>query len=174
MDCSPPGHSVHRIFQARILEWVAISFSRGSSRLRDWTWVFCTAGRFFTNWATMELDNKFKKGFKNSPHQKNVFEKNIVLYFLPIRFTKIKSLITSVDRGVRTQTFLYTVGGKAGWHNISKPRIPFLEMYSTDILTQRYMCNKIHYFKVCNSKKQANRQKPLYRTKISFKRKWIM
>ena len=35
MDCSPPGSSVHRISQAKILEWVAISFSRGSSRLRD-------------------------------------------------------------------------------------------------------------------------------------------
>ena len=35
MDCSPPGFSVHGIFQARILEWVAIFFSRGPSRLRD-------------------------------------------------------------------------------------------------------------------------------------------
>ena len=54
MDCSPPGSSVHEIFQARILEWVAISFSRGSSQPRDQTQVFCTAGRFFTNWATRE------------------------------------------------------------------------------------------------------------------------
>ena len=42
VDCSPPG------FQTRILEWVAISFSRGSSWPRDWTWVSCIAGRFFT------------------------------------------------------------------------------------------------------------------------------
>ena len=48
MDCSPPGSSVHEIFQARILEWVAISFSRESSQPRDQSWVFCTAGRFFT------------------------------------------------------------------------------------------------------------------------------
>ena len=41
MDCSPPGSSVHGIFQARILERVAISFSRGSFRPRDGTWVFC-------------------------------------------------------------------------------------------------------------------------------------
>ena len=54
MDCSPPGSSVHEIFQARILEWVAISFSRGSSQPRDWTQVSCTAGRFFTDWATRE------------------------------------------------------------------------------------------------------------------------
>ena len=50
MDCSPPGSSVHGILQARILEWVAIPFSRGSSWPRDWTCVSCIAGRFFTIW----------------------------------------------------------------------------------------------------------------------------
>ena len=45
MDCSLPGSSIHGIFQAKILKWVAISFSRGSSQPRDWTWVSCTAGR---------------------------------------------------------------------------------------------------------------------------------
>ena len=49
MDCSPPGFSVSGIFWARMLECVAISFTRGSSRLRDRTWVSCTAGRFFTD-----------------------------------------------------------------------------------------------------------------------------
>ena len=49
MDCSPPGFSVHGIFQARILEWVAISYSRGSSQPRDRTQVSCIAGRFFTD-----------------------------------------------------------------------------------------------------------------------------
>ena len=44
----PTRLSVHEIFQARILEWVAISFSRGSSQPRDRTQVSCTAGRFFT------------------------------------------------------------------------------------------------------------------------------
>ena len=48
MDCSPPGSSFHWIFQARILEWVAISFSRGSSWSRDQTQVSCTGGTFFT------------------------------------------------------------------------------------------------------------------------------
>ena len=52
VDCSPPGSSVHRILQARILEWVAIPFSRGSPWSRDWTHVSCSAGRFFTIWAT--------------------------------------------------------------------------------------------------------------------------
>ena len=54
MDYSLPGSSAHRIFQARVLEWVAISFSRGSSQPRDWTQVSCIAGRCFTIWATME------------------------------------------------------------------------------------------------------------------------
>ena len=49
MDCSPPGSSVHGIFQARILEWVAIFFSRGSSWPRDPTCFSWIAGRFFTS-----------------------------------------------------------------------------------------------------------------------------
>ena len=48
MDCSPPGSSVHGLLQARILEWIAIPFSRGSSRPRDGTQAFCIAARFFT------------------------------------------------------------------------------------------------------------------------------
>ena len=48
MDCRPPGSSVCGILQTRILEWVAIPLSRGSSRPRDGTRVSCTAGRFFT------------------------------------------------------------------------------------------------------------------------------
>ena len=43
MDCSPPGSSVHEILQARILEWVAILFARGSSWPSAWTWVSCIA-----------------------------------------------------------------------------------------------------------------------------------
>ena len=55
VDWSPPGSSVHGILQARILEWVAISFSRGSSWPRDQTWDSSTAGRFFTVWVTREV-----------------------------------------------------------------------------------------------------------------------
>ena len=56
-DCNPmdynfPGFSVHGIFQARILEWVAICFSRGSSEPKDWTLVSWIAGRFFTTWPS--------------------------------------------------------------------------------------------------------------------------
>ena len=55
MDCSPPGSSVHGIFQAIVLEWIAISFSRGSSWPRDQTQVSRIIDRCFTIWATREV-----------------------------------------------------------------------------------------------------------------------
>ena len=59
MDCSSPGSSVHGILQARILEWVATSYSRGSSpNRRDRTQVLCFTGRFSTTWATAFTSNK--------------------------------------------------------------------------------------------------------------------
>ena len=54
LDFSLPGSSVHGIFQATVLEWFAISFSRGSSRPRDWTQVSRIVDRHFTTWATRE------------------------------------------------------------------------------------------------------------------------
>ena len=54
MDCSLPVSSVRGIFQAIVLEWIAISFSRGSSRSRDRTQVSCIVDRRFTAWATRE------------------------------------------------------------------------------------------------------------------------
>ena len=66
MDCSPPG-SVHGISQVRILEWGAISFSKGPSWPRDRTRVSCIAGGFFTNWATRESCGWL--GTKLIPHQ---------------------------------------------------------------------------------------------------------
>ena len=76
MNCSPPGSSAHGILQARILEWVAIPSSTGSSRPRDRTWVSCIAGRFFTFWATGKsiLPNNCILGFLS---QKN---KNLCSY----------------------------------------------------------------------------------------------
>ena len=51
-NCSPTGSSVHRILHSRILVWVAIPVSRGSSQPKDWTQVSFIAGRFFTVWVT--------------------------------------------------------------------------------------------------------------------------
>ena len=63
MDCNLPGSSVLRISQARILEWVAVLFSRGYSWSMDGTQVSCTAGRLFIVWATQEASQitKWKK-----------------------------------------------------------------------------------------------------------------
>ena len=58
MDCSFSGSSVHGIFQARVLELLAISFFRGSSWPGIWTWVSHIAGRCFTLWATREAHVK--------------------------------------------------------------------------------------------------------------------
>ena len=59
MDYSPPGSFVQGTFPARMLEWVAVSFSRGSSQPRDRTQVSHTAGSFFTIWATREAQPFF-------------------------------------------------------------------------------------------------------------------
>ena len=61
MDYSLPGSSIHGIFQASVLEWVAISFSRGSSAPRDRTQVSRITGRHFTIWATRKaLSSQWK------------------------------------------------------------------------------------------------------------------
>ena len=52
--CDSMDYTVHGILQARILEWIAIPFSRGPSQPRDWTQVSCIAGGFLTSWATRE------------------------------------------------------------------------------------------------------------------------
>ena len=57
MDCSLPGFSVQRFFQGRILEWVAISFSRGSSGPRDWTHISFTGRWVLYHWATREAQS---------------------------------------------------------------------------------------------------------------------
>ena len=68
IDCSLPGSSVHEIFQTIVLEWVAISFSRGSLQPRDRSQVSCLAGGFFYH----ELSAKpNQKGVGTSAHNKN-------------------------------------------------------------------------------------------------------
>ena len=64
MDCSPPGSSVHWILQARILERVAISFSRGSSQHKDWSLVSCIAGRLFYH-LSHQGSHHFQKSTRN-------------------------------------------------------------------------------------------------------------
>ena len=76
MDCSPPGSSIHWIFQARILEWVAISFSRGSSWPSNRIQVSCIAGRRFIIWAFNASSLSFlsyKMGILITPYSENIF-----------------------------------------------------------------------------------------------------
>ena len=69
LNCSLPGSSVHGIFQARILEWVSIPFSRGSSWPTDQTQILCLAGTLFTIWATWEA-NIWMEGYYGATFQK--------------------------------------------------------------------------------------------------------
>ena len=71
---SPPGSSVHGILQARILQWEAIPFSRGSSWPRDQIHVSCNAGGFFTIWATWEAQIWPCKKYKGKQEEKGTTE----------------------------------------------------------------------------------------------------
>ena len=70
MNCSLPGSSVHGILQARIPEWVAISFSKASSPPRDQTQASCIAGRFFTLWATRRPQWQENSGQSTTTYQR--------------------------------------------------------------------------------------------------------
>jgi len=78
MNCSPPGSSVHGIFQARILEWMAISFSRGSSRPRKQTQVSHIAGIIFTErsyeGSPVQIIDVPKVEHKKKGHEKTLEE----------------------------------------------------------------------------------------------------
>ena len=77
LDGSPPGSPVHGISQARILEWVAVSFSRGSSHPRDWTHVSCTGSQIHYHWATREAHTSYTSYLKSfSSRCKRLGKKN--------------------------------------------------------------------------------------------------
>ena len=106
MEYSSPGSSFHGILQARILEWVAIPFSRVSSWPRDWTQVSCIVGRLFTHWDTREA---------------YILETNPLLdmfykYFLPVFF-----LFIFLPASLKEQKFLimtkFNHSGCCDWRN---------------------------------------------------------
>ena len=79
LDCSLPGSSLHGIFQARILEWVAIFYSRGSSQPRDWTCVFCLGRQILYHWVNkIILSNSNNSGIRKVLKIKN-YEKLLVI-----------------------------------------------------------------------------------------------
>ena len=125
MDCSPPGYSVHGIFQARILEKVAISFSSGSSWPRNWTQVSCIiAGRFFTNWGTRE----YARGMfpctvicKGLKPKKAPASCHPILFSPPWRirwiWAVLGGILLSTNPEQEAPTALWTLGwvGDSGW-----------------------------------------------------------
>ena len=80
MDHNTPGSSIHGISQARKLEWVAISFSRESSQLRDQASISCSAGRFFTAEPL------------GKPSKRKLQAYNIVLVLSIFKYSSFKSL----------------------------------------------------------------------------------
>ena len=96
-DCSPPGSSVHGILQARILEWVTISFSRGSSQPRDRTQVSCLRGRFSTIWAIREalghLNHKTSSYFWSSQIPQWLLSFKIWKFIVWVSFIKTVSFL---------------------------------------------------------------------------------
>ena len=87
MNCSLPGSSVHGVFQVRILEWVAISFSRGSSPPRGWTHISFIGRQIFYHWATGEAPEVVKAKDKNSVWK--VFKECRTFFFLREKKSKI-------------------------------------------------------------------------------------
>ena len=100
----PCGSSVHGILQARILEWVALPFCRGSSPPEDQTWVSCIASRFVTVWATWDAQVTYYIVINWSCLMKPLlaiaFESN---YTLPLIWQKI--IIYSVAKGIKALFF---------------------------------------------------------------------
>ena len=106
MDYSPPGPSVRGILQARILEWVAIPFSRGSSWPRDQIWVSSITGGFFNVWATLDINPLLVKLFENS------FSLSVdYLIILQIVSFAVQKLLHLIRSHLFTLAFIFALGG---------------------------------------------------------------
>ena len=91
MDYSLPGSSLHGILQARVLKWVAISFSRGSSQPRDWTQVSCIPGRHFNLWATREAPLPL-----SPPYSICLFLSDFILVWYSFRFIHVAATVSFI------------------------------------------------------------------------------
>ena len=108
------NYTIHGILQARILEWVAFLFSRGSSQPRDQTQVYCVAGRHFTSWVTKEA----LFGRKTMTKVDRVF-------------SVFKSKDINADKGLYSQSFIFSSSHIKSW-TIKKPnclRIDAFELW---------------------------------------------
>ena len=110
MDYSQPGSSVHGILQARILEYVAISFSRESSQPRGWTHISCLAGRFFTIWATREAYSYINIKIDKTLSKEHLWISHIYFYVV-IDFSVLSRYLFSVTGWI----FLYVSSSWIRW-----------------------------------------------------------
>ena len=117
MDCSPPGFSVHRISQARILEWVAISYSRGPSQPRDWTHVsciFCTGRWILYHYQFLIMQIKLMSTNKG---QNSRVSRNLKDNLIQTSVLWIRTVIQVPDFSVCSLLLLQQTvwGRKEGW-----------------------------------------------------------
>ena len=103
MDCSPPGSFVHGIFQERILEWVVISYSRGSSQPRNWTHISCTGRQILYHCAILgRLDTCICMA--ESLHCSPKTITTLLISYTPIQTTKLKKI---QKQNTKKQTYGY-------------------------------------------------------------------
>ena len=110
VDCSPPGSSVHGILQARVLEWVAIPFSRGSSWARDWTLASHIVGRPVTLWTTWEAQLSFLFAHNRTPVRPSLLS----LHASPL-LNHLWVYWRLIPKGLRTQQPLFSPAATLFW-----------------------------------------------------------
>ena len=98
--CNPKEYTVHGILQARVLEWVAFPFSRGSSQPRDWTGVSSIAGRSFISWTSWEPKNNgvcilslLQRIFPTQKSNRGLLHCRWILYQLTYQFCFVNTFI---------------------------------------------------------------------------------
>ena len=133
MDYRQSGSSVHGILQARMLEWVAIPFFRESFQPRDPTQVSCTAGGFFTIWATIALFYTSKK-LNHSVFPKTVCETDYCLIFSPLlSIISHLKFLTWLFKNDISFSFVLLVVFDAFWKYLKQLLLNVCYCYSSDI-----------------------------------------
>ena len=129
--CDPVAYTFHGILQAKILEWIAFPFSRGSSQPRDQTQVSRIAGRFITSWTTRKPRNTAVGSlsllqwiFPTQESNWGLLHCRWILYQLRyqgrplLEWPSSKSLqVTNIGKDVEARKPVYTVGGNVNWYS---------------------------------------------------------
>ena len=111
MNCSPQDSTVCGILQARILEWVAIPFSRGSSQPRDQTWSSCIAGGFFTTEppASRHTISSFSMHGPGSTHDFALLPTPAAIFFPPLLSLELQTHPTAQMKPSSSRSSLFTL-----------------------------------------------------------------